>query len=84
MGQASTQAERDEEAAFYARNQDRIAALSARVVAENQDKLNSFSCYNKNECCDFMREYFANPALPPPTGSRRNACTAAPWAATSP
>lgn len=62
-GQASTQAERDEEAAFYARNQDRIAALSARVVGENQIKLNSFSCYNKGECCDFMREYFANPAL---------------------
>ena len=63
QGQASTQAERDEEAVFYAGNQARIAAMAARVTRDNQVKLNSFSCYNKGECCGFMREYFANPAI---------------------
>lgn len=68
LGQTSTQAERDAEAAFYASNQARIADAKARMVPENQVRLNSFSCYDKAQCCSFMKEYFMNPAIKPSDG----------------
>jgi hypothetical protein len=66
--QLSTRAERDAEASFHSGHRARIADLTARVVSENQLKLNSFECYDPGQCCGYMREYFANPAMDPKDG----------------
>jgi hypothetical protein len=66
--QHSTQDERDAEAAFHSGHVARIADLTRRVVSENQERLNSFNCYDRSQCCDFMREYFSNPNIVPGDG----------------
>lgn len=68
MGLVSTKAERDAEAAFHSGLVARIADLTVRVVSENTDRLNSFNCYDKGQCCDFMRRYFADPTILPVDG----------------
>ena len=68
LGTASSQAERDAEAAFHASNDARIANLNVSAKVENQDKLNSYSCYDQTQCCPFMQEYFKNPGIQPQDG----------------
>lgn len=67
-GQTSSEKERQEEAAFFADLKLRIAALTSEVVVDNQARLNTYSCYDRGQCCGFMREYFANPAIRPDDG----------------
>ena len=54
LGKSSTEAERAAEAAFFQAHKAGIAALTAGVVPENQEKLNAFNCYRPDECCGFM------------------------------
>jgi hypothetical protein len=68
MGQVSTKAERDAEASFYSGLQAQIKSVAGSVVTVNQLKLNSFSCYDKGQCCGYMREYLLNPSLDPADG----------------
>ena len=63
LGQVSTKAERDGEASFYAGLKYRIHNVAVAAKGENQDRLNSFSCYDKGQCCAFMEKYFLNPHL---------------------
>lgn len=69
-GNPGTQAEREAEADFYRGLKARIAALTEDVVDDNQTRLNTFSCYDKGQCCGFMREFFANPTIVPQDGLR--------------
>jgi len=68
MGQTSTKAERDEEASFYASLKNEIAAVAKTSKGDNQVRLNSFNCYDKGQCCGYMKEYFMNPKLEPKDG----------------
>ncbi len=68
LGQVSTQKERDAEASFYASLRQRIASLTQDVVPLNQVKLNSYTCYDKGQCCGFMKEFFKDPLVNPADG----------------
>ena len=68
LGAYSTEAERTAEADFYSGLRARIASVSASAKAENQIHLNSYSCYDKGECCDFMKKFFLDPNLKPDDG----------------
>jgi hypothetical protein len=68
LGQYSTEAEREAESDFYASLRSRIAGVSAAAKIDNQVRLNSFSCYDKGECCGFMKAYFLNPDIKPADG----------------
>lgn len=68
LGAYSTDAERAAEAAFYSGLRARIAAVSATAKVDNQVRLNSYSCYDKGECCGFMEEFFLDPKLKPDDG----------------
>lgn len=68
LGSASTLDERNAEADFYRDLRARIAALTTDVVDDNQEKLNTFSCYDRGQCCGFMKEFFGNPAVRPVDG----------------
>ena len=64
LGQISTKAERAAEAAFYASLRRQIADTKTATLTANQDRLNSFKCYNKNQCCGFMERSFATAVRP--------------------
>jgi hypothetical protein len=68
LGQVSTAKERQDEATFYASLRQSLADLSKSVVPQNQEKLNSFSCYDKGQCCGFMKKYFVDPTIHPSDG----------------
>lgn len=68
LGKVSTAKEREAEAAFHSGLESQIAALSKEVVGENQARLNSFACYDKGQCCDFMKEFFKDPNIRPKDG----------------
>ncbi len=68
LGAVSTRGERDAEASFYSGLQARIKDNNGLAVNANQIRLNSFNCYDKGQCCDFMRKYFADPTLNPDDG----------------
>ncbi len=68
LGQVSTAAERAAEANFYSGLQARIKNVTQAEVGENQLVLNSFSCYDKGQCCGYMKKFFLNPALDPKDG----------------
>ncbi|MDB5048664.1 MAG: hypothetical protein JWO30_1735 [Fibrobacteres bacterium] len=68
LGQVSTAVERAAEADFYADLQARIRSVGTAAVDANQTRLNSYSCYDKGQCCGFMKEYFKNPSLVPKDG----------------
>lgn len=67
-GQVSTQAERDAEAAFYAGHLSSVRNVNQAAVSANQTRLNSYSCYAPEQCCGFMKKYFADPTLHPGDG----------------
>jgi hypothetical protein len=68
LGAVSTAAERAAEAQNYSNLQARIRDVSQAAVGENQIKLNSYSCYARGECCDFMERYFKDPSMNPGDG----------------
>jgi Tfp pilus assembly protein PilE len=68
QGNSSTLAERQGEAAFYASLRQKLADVAKQVIPENQNLLNSYNCYNPNECCGFMQDYFKDPTLNPNDG----------------
>jgi hypothetical protein len=68
LGQVSTKAERDAEAANYAMLKSQIASANTQATTVNQVRLNSFNCYDQAQCCGFMKEFFANPAIQPTDG----------------
>lgn len=68
LGQVSTKAERDAEAANYASLRVQIASANQQALIVNQVRLNSFNCYDQPPCCGFMKEYFSNPAIQPTDG----------------
>lgn len=67
-GELSTEEERARESAFYASLRQRITATQDKAVGDNSKYLNTYSCYDKGECCGFMREYLANPEVVPTDG----------------
>ncbi|MDQ3003633.1 MAG: hypothetical protein M3Y08_20545 [Fibrobacterota bacterium] len=71
LGQVSTKAERDAEAVQYASLMKEIAAANQEALNENQVRLNSFNCYDRDQCCDFMKEYFANPEIQAADGMKQ-------------
>jgi hypothetical protein len=66
--EVSTQEEREREAQFFASLRQKIDQTQKQAVSENARYLNSFSCYDKGECCGFMKEYLANPSIVPTDG----------------
>jgi hypothetical protein len=60
LGEVSTAAERAAEASFYSGLQARIKNVAHTATDQNQDKLNSFNCYDKGQCCGYMKKYFNN------------------------
>ncbi|MDB5048665.1 MAG: hypothetical protein JWO30_1736 [Fibrobacteres bacterium] len=68
LGQISSAEERAAEAAHYASMRQEIADVSAAAKTANQTRLNSFTCYDQGQCCDFMKAYFANPSIQPKDG----------------
>jgi hypothetical protein len=68
LGQVSTAAERAAEADFYSGLQARIKGVASDAVPANQLKLNSFNCYDKGQCCGYMKDYFKNPGMDPKDG----------------
>jgi type II secretory pathway pseudopilin PulG len=68
LGQVSTALERIAEAAFYSGHQASLKTLASTSKPENQAKLNSFNCYDKEKCCPFMDRFFTDPAMRPDDG----------------
>jgi Tfp pilus assembly protein PilE len=68
LGQASTAEERDAEASHYASMRQTIEGLKTAAKTDNQKRLNSFNCYDKGQCCGFMKDYFKNPSINPDDG----------------
>jgi hypothetical protein len=68
LGAYSTEAERVAEAGFYSGLRARIASVSASAKLDNQVRLNTYSCYDKGECCDFMKKFFLDPNMKPEDG----------------
>ncbi len=68
LGQVSTKAERDAEESFYNGLQARIHNVEGAAKDINQVRLNSFSCYDKGQCCGFMEAYFMKPDMKPVEG----------------
>lgn len=68
LGAYSTEAERNAEADFYSGLRARIASVSASAKLDNQVRLNTYSCYDKGECCDFMKKFFLDPTIKPEDG----------------
>ncbi len=68
LGQVSTAKERELEAAWYASLRQRLQDVATSTVSENQVRLNSYSCYDKGQCCPFMEKFFTDPKLRPTDG----------------
>ncbi len=68
LGQVSTALERAAEANFYAGLQARQKEVASAAVPDNQVRLNSFNCYDKSQCCGFMKHFFADPSMRPDDG----------------
>jgi Tfp pilus assembly protein PilE len=68
LGQVSTEMERNAEASFYAGLQARIKLVADASKPDNQVKLNSFNCYDQEQCCGFMNKFFADPGIRPNDG----------------
>ena len=68
LGQASTKAERDAEASFYAGHLAAVSGVSKAAVEDNQTRLNSYNCYDAGQCCGFMKKFFADPTIKPEDG----------------
>jgi hypothetical protein len=68
MGKVSTAKERSEEETFHNALVARLQGLAKEVVGENQTRLNSFECYDKGQCCNFMKEFFKDPSIRPKDG----------------
>ena len=68
LGQVSTAKEREQESLWHASLLARLSEVAMSTVSENQDRLNSFSCYDKGQCCPFMEKYFMDPKLRPKDG----------------
>ncbi|MDB5105295.1 MAG: hypothetical protein JWP91_2984 [Fibrobacteres bacterium] len=68
LGKVSTAPERAAEAAFYSDLQARIQNVTTSAIDINQLRLNSFSCYDKGQCCGFMESYFKDQTLNPQDG----------------
>ena len=68
LGQVSTALERSAEAAFYSGLQARLKKVADASKPQNQLKLNSYNCYEKEQCCPFMDRFFADPSMRPDDG----------------
>lgn len=68
LGKVSTAAERSAESSNYAIQQARLKMVADASRPENQLKLNSYNCYEKEQCCPFMDRFFANPSMRPDDG----------------
>lgn len=67
-GGVTTEAERQLEAQFYASLRQQISNTVKKAPAQSETYLNSYSCYDKGECCDYMRRYMADTSLRPKDG----------------
>jgi hypothetical protein len=67
-GGVTTEAERQLEAQFYASLRQQISSAVKKAPAQSETYLNSYSCYDKGECCDFMRRFMADTSLRPKDG----------------
>ncbi len=67
-GKVSTEQERKLEAAFYAGLQKGMKSTLSSNPSQSQNFVNSYSCYDKGECCGFMKAFMADTSLKPTDG----------------
>lgn len=68
LGETSTAKERAAETNFYNGLQARIKAVGSAGINDNQLRLNTYSCYDKGQCCGFMEKYFMDITVHPTDG----------------
>jgi len=67
-GRVSTEEEQEKEEDFYAALQKRIQANLKTSKDSSALFVNSYSCYDKGECCGYMKAYMTNQKLNPQDG----------------